>query len=71
MFSTLRALRGLRGENCFSVVAQPRCVLRGELVDDCDFLYGKLGGDFWTFFRHDHHFFQPDSPLKRLAVLRL
>src|SRR5215831_10027096 len=40
-----------------------------ELVDNRDFLYGKLRRDFRSFFRHHHHLFEPHSPLERLAML--
>ena len=41
------------------------------LIDDRDFFYRKLGGDFWTLLGHNHHLFEPYPPLEGLAVLRL
>jgi hypothetical protein len=46
-------------------------VLRGELLDDGDFLDRKLRGDLGTFFGDHHHLFKAHAPLKRLAVLCL
>lgn len=40
-----------------------------RLIDDRDFLYGKLRGDFGAVFGDDHPLFQPHAPRERLAVL--